>query len=56
MTLDALRELYGFDSIEEIEEIGDVKKRTLYNWLEDNPRRLRAHLLGCWLLKSGAIN
>jgi len=56
MKLDELRIQYGFDSIEEIEQIGDVKKRTLYNWLKNNPRRLHAHLRGCWLLKCGAIN
>lgn len=55
MTLDELRKDYGFESIEEIESLGDVKRRTLYNWLENNPVRLKAYLLGCWTLKCGGL-
>ena len=56
MTLGELVREYGFDDIPEVEKLGDTKKRTLYNWKDNYPERLRVYLIGCWIKKSGILS
>ena len=55
MSLSELVKSYGFKDVPEVELLGHIKSRTLYNMLKRNDPQLRVHLLGCWIVKCGGV-
>ena len=56
MTLTTLIKEYGFENVAEVERLGHIEERTLYNMFERKDPQLRVHLLGCWVAKCGGLD